>query len=93
MSARTCLKLTAGICEGVRGMHGHGVAHFDVKPANVLISNEGGCETAKLCDLGCARAIDPATGLANTGGQLMCAPSTLHLECLSTCLRLDIGLL
>ncbi len=39
------------ICRGLQYLHQHGVIHRDIKPDNVLITEEG---TVKLCDFGIA---------------------------------------
>ena len=56
-------------------MHARGWAHYDIKPANVLIFEEGGFDIGKLCDLGAARQFHLDTDLADTGGRLLCVLS------------------
>lgn len=44
--------LVREICAGVSYLHGHGVVHGDLKPANVLVGSEG---VVKLTDFGLAQ--------------------------------------
>ncbi|MCX7625919.1 MAG: serine/threonine protein kinase [Candidatus Sumerlaeaceae bacterium] len=44
--------LVREICAGVSYLHGHGVVHGDLKPANVLVGSEG---SVKLTDFGLAQ--------------------------------------
>src|SRR3954462_5754019 len=58
----------AGICAEVAGAlgfaHRHGVIHRDVKPGNVLITNDG---LVKVTDFGIARAANTEENLTQTG--------------------------
>jgi serine/threonine-protein kinase len=47
--------LICGVLEGLAFAHGRGFVHRDVKPANVLVSEVGGGEEARLADFGLAR--------------------------------------
>ena len=44
------------VCQGVAYMHNRGLAHLDLKPENVLVSNEG---IPKIIDFGSSEAVLP----------------------------------
>ena len=44
-----------GVCRGMAHIHSRGVAHFDLKPGNVLVTRDG---VAKVADFGLAVKFD-----------------------------------
>jgi serine/threonine-protein kinase len=61
--------LCSHIGEALDAAHEHGLVHRDVKPANVLVTQEGGEEHCYLADFGLARTADLEAG-AGTGAHL-----------------------
>jgi len=56
MPVRPALALAAGLAEGLSGIHAAGVVHCDLKPSNVLLSQDG----PRVIDFGIARAAEAA---------------------------------
>ncbi|MGH9249138.1 MAG: protein kinase domain-containing protein, partial [Acidimicrobiales bacterium] len=76
LRAEAVARLAAGLAEALTSVHAAGVVHRDVKPGNVLLTDEG----PVLIDFGLARAVDEtrltATGMViGTPGYL--APETI----------------
>jgi serine/threonine protein kinase len=69
------VELAAQLGRGLDALHGKGVLHRDVKPANVLVDGEG---TAALSDFGLARSADSTRLTAD--GQLLGTPHYLAPE-------------
>jgi len=61
MPVPPALALAAGLAEGLSGIHAAGVVHCDLKPSNVLLSQDG----PRVIDFGIARAAEaaPSVGL------------------------------
>lgn len=55
------------ICEALSYAHRHGIVHRDVKPANVLIANDG---SLKVADFGIAKAAFAKKDITTTGSIL-----------------------
>ncbi len=53
LPARKVLEVAAQVCQALAYIHGHGLVHGDVKPQNVLFTDQG---IAKLSDFGIAAA-------------------------------------
>ena len=61
---RAAIELAVQVADGLAFAHAHGLVHRDVKPQNVLLSEDG---RAKVTDFGIARSIDVQHGLTQTG--------------------------
>lgn len=81
-----CVSYSSDIACALRHLHSHGIVHLDLKPANVLVSEEGVC---KLADFGCSFKLtgkSDATHLSEIGGTFTHrAPELLKGEEVSPC--------
>ena len=59
----TAIRLAADVADALAYAHAQGVIHRDIKPQNILLTQDG---TAKVADFGIARTLD-ASGLTRTG--------------------------
>jgi serine/threonine-protein kinase len=64
MPVRRALELAIAIAEGLAFAHAQGLVHRDVKPQNVLLSDEG---EVKVTDFGIARSLEMDGGVTLTG--------------------------
>jgi eukaryotic-like serine/threonine-protein kinase len=80
LSVRDTLQLVDGSCRGLHYAHRNGVVHRDVKPGNLLRSDEG---QVKLADFGIAKATD-GSAITQAGSVLgtaaYLAPEQAHGE-------------
>jgi tetratricopeptide (TPR) repeat protein len=61
-----CLRIMRQLADALARIHGQGILHRDVKPANVMLSNRSEPRTAKLLDFGLAQS-PSLTRLTETG--------------------------
>jgi serine/threonine-protein kinase len=78
------VELCSQIGEALDAAHVHGLVHRDVKPANVLVTEEGGEEHCYLADFGLARTAEleavPGTGAHLSGTVDYTAPEQIAAE-------------
>jgi eukaryotic-like serine/threonine-protein kinase len=73
------LRMLHHATNGIRQLHGVGIAHQDLKPSNVLVFNGG--EESKVADLGCASvlgAVSPRDGSGIAGDRRAAPPELLY---------------
>jgi len=56
LSLKDRLRLIVSVCEAVQAAHSRLIVHCDLKPSNILVTQEG---TAKLLDFGIAKVLGP----------------------------------
>ena len=61
---RRAVELAVAVADGLAFAHERGLVHRDVKPQNVLLTENG---TVKVTDFGIARSIEVGRGLTQTG--------------------------
>jgi proto-oncogene serine/threonine-protein kinase mos len=49
------IRIALDIASGLEFMHEQGLAHLDIKPANVIVNSEFDC---KICDFGCCQYVE-----------------------------------
>ena len=71
----TCLQVGLDVAEGLNAALHAGLLHGDVKPANILISQDG---VAKIIDFGIARRVDDESGHGFIGTPYYVAPEIVQ---------------
>jgi serine/threonine protein kinase len=57
LEVNLALEITAQVAAGLAAVHKQNLIHRDIKPSNILVSLEGDRATAKIIDLGLAKAV------------------------------------
>jgi serine/threonine protein kinase len=58
LEAKSALEIAAQTAAGLAAVHKQNLVHRDIKPSNIMVSSEGGgAGTAKIIDLGLAKAV------------------------------------
>src|ERR1700722_16787765 len=59
LEARLALEIATQVAAGLAAVHKQKLVHRDIKPSNIMVSlDEGGAATAKIIDLGLAKAVN-----------------------------------
>ncbi len=64
LPVRRAVELALSVADGLSFAHDHGLVHRDVKPQNVLLSENG---SVKVTDFGIARFVEAESGVTQTG--------------------------
>jgi hypothetical protein len=57
LEVKLALEITAQIASGLSAVHKQNLVHRDIKPSNIMVKLEGDSATAKIIDLGLAKAV------------------------------------
>ena len=76
------LELFLQVCEGVEHAHQKGLLHRDLKPTNILVSDQDGRAIVKIIDFGIAKAMGPLRGdtMETQMGALLGTPEYMSPE-------------
>ena len=59
LEVKLALEVVTQVATGLAAVHKKGLLHRDIKPSNIMVSlEEEGAVTAKIIDLGLAKAVD-----------------------------------
>ena len=65
LDVKLALEMTAQVAAGLTAVHKQKLVHRDIKPSNIMVSfEEKGAMTAKIIDLGLAKAFDEPSSQA-----------------------------
>ncbi|XP_051879486.1 proto-oncogene serine/threonine-protein kinase mos [Pristis pectinata] len=64
LDVEECLRFSSDIASGLGFLHSHSIAHLDLKPANVLLTESGRC---KIGDFGCSHKLAAGNDLSPNG--------------------------
>ncbi|XP_038622685.1 proto-oncogene serine/threonine-protein kinase mos [Tachyglossus aculeatus] len=59
LNLATCLRYSRDVASGLLFLHSQGVVHLDLKPANILITEQ---DTCKIGDFGCSQRLEDLVG-------------------------------
>src|SRR5580693_4568668 len=71
LDVKLALEITTQVAAGLAAVHEQNLVHRDIKPTNIMVSLEEGAVTAKIIDLGLAKAVnepDSQTAISMPGG-------------------------
>ena len=72
LDVKLALEIAAQVAAGLAAVHKKGLVHRDIKPSNIMVNFEDeGAVTAKIIDLGLAKAVNEAgsqTAISIPGG-------------------------
>jgi Tfp pilus assembly protein PilF len=68
LEAKLALEITTQVAAGLAAVHKQNLVHRDIKPSNIMVSLDGESVTAKIIDLGLAKA--PAQSQSETVGSI-----------------------
>eukprot|EP00042_Codosiga_hollandica_P032646 m.210851 g.210851 ORF g.210851 m.210851 type:complete len:131 (+) comp53967_c0_seq1:414-806(+) len=74
-------EITTQLLKGLDFLHGQRIVHFDLKPLNILISQN----VLKIADFGKALRLDDTPVRANTGTPSYAAPEALRRDSPASC--------
>jgi serine/threonine protein kinase len=69
LEVKLALKIATQVAAGLAAVHKKKLVHRDIKPSNIMVSfEEEGAVTAKIIDLGLAKAVDEAGAQTTISG-------------------------